>query len=312
MAFEEHEKSFAGKKIFQFPAEKIPKKKPLNKAIRLGAADDEYDLSDDHVPNQMKALAATSWAAEVDTMVVGFWGSDPTVPSDAVVKALVAHKDKLTGLRHLFVGDIHYEESELSWIEHRDLAPILSAYPSLETLKIRGGSGLRLKDVAHDSLKSLTIECSGLSKKTLKDVLSASLPSLESLELWLGNTDYGCDIKVKELDPLLSGHLFPRLKHLGLRCAPFGDALAAKLGNAPILSRINSLDLSGGTIGDKGGKALCESAAISALNELTIVYHFMSEPVSKKLKELCKGKAKIDEGDAEQEEDEDRYPDVGE
>jgi hypothetical protein len=162
----------------------------------------------------------------------------------------------MPALRALFLGDIIVEENEISWIVQSDVSPLLDAFPALEELRVRGGQGLTLGAPRHARLRSLAIETGGLDAGLVRSLAAADLPELEHLELWLGTTDYGGTVTVADLEPILSGRLFPKLRYLGLRDSEIADEVAAALASAPILERVRVLDLSLGTLGDAGAAAV--------------------------------------------------------
>ncbi len=127
-----------------------------------------------------------------------------------VVEALVSARDRLPKLRAIFLGDITYEECEISWIQNTDVSPIFDAYPALEHFGVRGANGLRLGALRHQQLRSLIVQCGGLDAAITREVTSAELPALDHLELWLGTEDYGGTTTVEDLAPILSGGRFPR------------------------------------------------------------------------------------------------------
>jgi hypothetical protein len=57
----------------------------------------------------------------------------------------------LTNLRAIFLGDITYEENEISWIEQSDVSPLLRAYPALEVSRVRGGNSLEFSKIKNRS-----------------------------------------------------------------------------------------------------------------------------------------------------------------
>jgi hypothetical protein len=229
-----------------------------------------------------------------------------------VVQLLVSSQARLPRLRGIFIGDMVSEENEISWIIQSDLSPLLVAYPGLEQLRLRGteqlGFGGRL---AHDHLKSLTIETGGLPPRLFQEVLASQLPALESLELWLGTPSYGGDVTVADLQPLLSGNLFPALKHLGLRDSEIADDVAAALATAPLLSRLDSVDLSLGTLTDTGGESLLGSPACKSLKHLDLHRHFLSQGM---MASLQREFPNVDVSDAQGDDtsEEDRYVAVSE
>ena len=99
-------------------------------------------------------------------------------------------RDRLPNLRALFLGDITWEENEISWIAHGDVTGLLTAFPQLEHFRLRGADGLTLRKFKHENLKSLTIEASNLQAEVVRAIGASSLPALEHLEIWLGTERY--------------------------------------------------------------------------------------------------------------------------
>jgi hypothetical protein len=228
------------------------------------------------------------------------------------VQLLVSASAKLPQLKGIFVGDMVSEENEISWIIQTDVSPLLLAYPNLEHLRLRGASELSLGGhVQHEKLKSLTIETGGMPPQLFEEVIESHLPALEFLELWLGTPNYGGDVAAQELEPLLSGHLFPALKHLGLRDSEIVNEIAAALASAPVISRLNSLDLSLGTLNDEGGQALLNNAALKRLKSLDLHYHFLSKEMMAKLQRGFPG-VNVEDAQGDKADPDDRYVAVGE
>ena len=174
----------------------------------------------------------------------------------------------------------------MSWINQGDVSPLWAAFPKLEHFRIRGSNGLNLGALEHANLKSLVIECGGLPVSVIHEITASTLPALEHLELYLGTDSYGWDGSVADLQPILSGNLFPKLTYLGLRNAEIADDVAAAVAQAAIVERIKVLDLSLGALTDTGAKALLESSAILKLEKLDLHHHFMSSEVAAQLKAL--------------------------
>ena len=225
-------------------------------------------------------------ADRVTGIVVGPWEEVTTESAERVVEALVAARDRLPALTALFFGDITYEESEISWINQSDVSPLVHAYPQLEHFAVRGGQGLTLGTLRHDRLKTLVVQAGGLPRTVTREILTASLPQLEHLEIWLGTEDYGGDTTVDDLAPLLAGTLFPKLRYLGLCDSELADEIAIALEDAPILERIKVLDLSLGTLSDTGAAALLANPAVARLEKLDVHHHYLSEEMAAKLQAL--------------------------
>jgi hypothetical protein len=251
--------------------------------VRIG-----WEESDEGVAwvDRFADLLKDPGAKQLKAFIVGAWEDTSSNDTTSIIEALAAARDTLVSLKHLFFGDIISEECEISWINHGDFSPILEAYPGLEDLTIRGGTGLSLGRARHQNLKSLTIQTGGLPPSVIHDVANADFPNLEHLELWLGEPNYGGDATVEDLAPLLSGAKFPRLKYLGLKDSVIEDEIAGVVANAPIVSRLETLDLSLGQLGDDGARALLSSPAIRKLKRLDLHYHFISDELVKQLQSM--------------------------
>ncbi len=218
-------------------------------------------------------------------IVVGLWSQEPESAAP-VVEALVAARDRLPHVRAIFFGDITYEECEISWLEQSDLSPLFGAYPLLERLGVRGGNGLSLGNPRHERLKELTVQSGGLPASVVREIVGAHLPALDHLELWLGVANYGGDVTVDDLAPILAGDLFPNLQYLGLRDSERADEIAAAVAQSPVLERLRVLDLSEGALTDKGAEALLASPAVARLERLDLHHHYCSDEMMERLEGL--------------------------
>ena len=224
-------------------------------------------------------------AESLEALIVGCWadaceGGGP----EAVIEALRRHAPRLAALRHLFCGEITYEECELSWIVQTDYGPLLESLPSLETLRVRGGTSLSFSPVRHEGLRELAIETGGLSRDVIRQVQRLELPNLESLEILLGEENYGFDAEPDDFVPLLSGELHPKLRRLGLMNATIANDLAALVVNSPIVSQIEVLDLSMGTLDDQGAAALTGLPSGTALKTINLSHHYVTDEALAKLR----------------------------
>jgi hypothetical protein len=246
----------------------------------------DYDEAEEGVlwTDRFAAFLADPQIAAVTGLIVGAWEEVATgTPSANIVEALAAAREQLPNLKALFLGDIASEESEISWIQQSDISPVFTAYPHLEHFGVRGGNGLRFGALQHAHLKSLIVESGGLPAPALQDIQGAQLPALEHLELWLGTPEYGGDIRISDLAPLLAEELFPNLRYLGLRDSEIADEIAGAIANAPILQRIRVLDLSLGNLSDTGALALLHSPYLTRLEKLDIHHHYMSPEMVSRL-----------------------------
>jgi hypothetical protein len=282
----EHAQNFANKSIVDWSPE-APLTKPSEVVFRIAV---DYSEGDSGVRwiDKFAEFLRDPLVGQVNGIVVGAWGEmlgdDET--SAEIVEALVAAREKLTALTAIFMGDITYEECEISWINQTDISPLIEAYPALEHFRVRGGTGLSLGRLHHARLKSLVVETGGLNVEIVRQVMGAKLPELEHLELWLGTEEYGASASVQDLAPLFAGTLFPRLRYLGLRDSHIANEIAVELVKTPILERIRVLDLSLGTLSDTGAAALLDCPAVARLEKLDIHHHFCSSEMVRKLHAL--------------------------
>ena len=252
---------------------------PSGTIYRLSVSDAwEASETGDTLTDALAQFLGDPGSAQARGLVIGLWEEafSDAAGAERIVAALVAVRDRLPALRALFLGDITQEECEISWIHQTDVSPILAAYPALECLRIRGGEGLVLGTPRHDELRTLIIESGGLSAEVVRGIIAGHLPKLEHLELWLGDSGYGATTTVDDLNPIFDGSRFPGLKYLGLRNSEIADAIAVALSSAPVVGRIQTLDLSLGNLGDAGARALLESPAVKSLRKLDIHHHYVS------------------------------------
>jgi hypothetical protein len=282
MTVGDHAASFSGRPIEEYsPDDGIQNS---DAAIRIAC---EFD-GDVSMTDLLDTLRADPSAPEIKALVLGLWATDVDDPADPVYAKLAEPETvaAFSSLTALFVGDIIGEEQEISWINQADIAPVMRAYPALQTLRVRGGNGLALGGLDSDALETLIVETGGLSRECIAQVCAARLPNLKHLELWLGSENYGANHTVDDVMPILSGRLFPKLRHLALRDCEYTDDLARAVADAPVLSQLDTLDLSMGTLGDEGAQALIASPQVKKLKRLDVSHHYMSPAVAKELAAL--------------------------
>lgn len=225
--------------------------------------------------------------AELKDLTIGCFGEAYDESSQTLLDMIIANKDKFQQLESLFVGDMDYEECEVSWISQGNYSKLYDALPNLKTLKIKGSNDLTLGTISHQNLKHLEIICGGLPKDVIKEVANADLPNLETLILYIGVEEYGFDGSVEDLRPLTQKERFPKLRHLGLVDAEIQDEITALVLEATVLPQLEVLQLSYGSLTDKGGQLLLDHAdQISHLKKLDLEYHFLSDQMVEKLKNL--------------------------
>lgn len=311
MPIGKHITSFANRKVELFdPAVGIID--PVGTACALRVEWNEYDAD---ITKQLEQLLQDPEADQLEALVIGPWHQEMYKHSSSIaVNALVAAQEQLTSLKAVFVGEITYDESEISWILQSDISPLLDAYPNLEILQIRGGTDLAFNSLHHEHLKTLIIETGGLSPNTIAQICAGHLPALEHLELWLGSDYYGGNSSVDDLQPILSGNLFPKLTYLGLCDSEYSDSIAKAIVQSPIIERIKVLDFKFGTLGDEGAEALLNCPAVSRLDTLNVTENYLSEEMIEQLNHLNIEVIADDqkEEDEEEEEEDRRYCSVAE
>jgi hypothetical protein len=230
--------------------------------------------------DQLDALIETCGDGGPVAIVLGDWESSQVGPP---LEDLIERSPRLGNLRALFAGDITFDESEMSWINQGDYGPLLAAFPRLETLWIRGADGLKFPPLTHSSLRELAVQTGGLPPAIVRDILACTLPSLTTLELWLGVENYGGVATPEDLAPLLGGSALPSVTSLGLRNAENADELAAALAGAAVVARLTTLDLSLGILGDAGAEALLTGQPLDHLDVLDLHHHFISGELADRL-----------------------------
>lgn len=307
MTISAHLTHFAGFKVTSWEPGQ-PLGDPATTIHRLAV---EYD-DETNWTAKFRAFLELPGVGETQGLVVGLWDTEAGMDGspDEVIEALVTAHGSLPKLRTIFINDITYEENEVSWIPNGDVSPIFAAYPGLEHFGIRGGNNLSLGHLALPQLRSLEIQAGGLSAELVREVMSAELPKLERLELYLGTDNYGATNTPEDLAPLLDGKLFPSLKYLGLKNSDHQDQIAQILANAPVLEGLETLDLSMGILTDEGAAALIASPLVAKLKKLDVSFNWCSDEMVAKLEALP---TEVDASD-QQEADEDdwRYVSLGE
>lgn len=287
MTYEEHLKEFAGYPVVFFPKspdEPLPATEgPC--AWHLATFVD-YDDYDHLVPF---ADLVADFLGRVDTsqvaaLVIGAW--DETADEGSPVQVVADAAPHLPNLRALFYGDILREQSDVAYIGHPPLTPLLDAFPNLEELWVRGGSEsdtTLLDPVRHERLRILGFQSGGLEAATLRAVGECELPALEHLEFYFGNPEYGGDGTPEDVAWLLAGDSLPLLRRLGLRNSVIQDEIAAAVAHAPVVARLDHLDLSLGALTDDGAAALLAGQPLTHLSVLDLHHHFLSEAMAERL-----------------------------
>jgi hypothetical protein len=279
MSIDEYITTFAGLPVVEYDPYAEPPADPGAVALRLST---DYEGGAELLALRFNTLAGSDWAGQVRALVFGLWSSDEAAPP---VELIAGASGRLTGLRALFLGDQTADDCEISWINQTDHTPIFKAYPELEVFTARGGTGLLFPAMHSDRLRELTLQTGGMPGEVVRGVGESTLPALQHLELWLGTTEYGGSVRIEDLDGIFAGTGLPALRSLGLRNAEITDEIAARLAGAPVVARLERLDLSLGVLGDAGAAALLSGQPLTHLRELDLHDHYISEPMRQRLHE---------------------------
>lgn len=316
MTIGNHLSELGGLPAFDFPGPADTRALPEPDAVAWRVSVDTYD-SEEEWPQAFARFTESVDTRQVRALIVGGW-SEPYEASNAgIVEVLAGAAGQLPALRALFVGDITFEECEISWIQQSDVSPLLRAYPALEEFGVRGGDGLVFPPVVHDALRVLRMESGGLPREVVRGVAMSELPALTELDLWLGTSEYGGDAEAGDLAPFLSGERLPSLRRLALRNSEMQNEVAAALATAPVVDRLEVLDLSMGILDDKGVEALLAGRPLTHLTKLDLHHHYVSAPLRERLcAALAPHGVEVDLGDVQSpdvhNEDEYRYVAVAE
>ncbi|WP_330174274.1 STM4015 family protein [Streptomyces sp. NBC_01498] len=280
MSYAHHVEQFHGLPAYNFPPYADPAALPPADAVAWRFEREPYDFEED-ADVCWKRFTESVEMEKVRAMIFGqpWYDGDGGMSDDGLIQLA----PRLTALEALFLGDLEDEQAMISTIYQSDLAPLLAAFPHLKELAIRGGEGLDFPVSGHDELRVLRVESGGLPPHAAEHIAAARLPSLERLELWLGDENYGGGVTVEQLAPLFAGEGKPALRHLGLQNSFIQDELAVALGAATVVPQLTSLSLSMGTLSDDGAEALLQGQPLTHLHELDLSFHFLSHAMMLRL-----------------------------
>ncbi|MFD4294407.1 STM4015 family protein [Rhodococcus sp. NPDC058532] len=294
---------FHGRPVVEFPIDGTPVPAPSGPvAWRISVPTYDTELE---WPEAFATFRTAVDPSSVQAIVVGGWSEPYETSSAGVVAALVAAADELPALRALFLGDMTFEDCEISWIVQSDVTALLTAFPRLEHLGVRGGNQLELSPVRHQHLRSLTIESGGLPGDVVRAVAASDLPALTDLELWLGDENYGADSTVDDLAPILAGDRLPGLTRLALVNCEYQNDTAAAVAAAAIVPRLRHLDLSKGILQDEGAEALLAGQSLTHLESLDLHHNYLTDDMRDRIRAVFASSGtdlNLDGGDADEDE----------
>ncbi|HEY8428492.1 MAG TPA: TIGR02996 domain-containing protein [Sandaracinaceae bacterium] len=236
----------------------------------------EYDAEADHEA-ALRALLESPAARFLRALTLGLWDAEGENFYHGAIDA-ITQTGPHEALRELFIGDFEYpDETEISWTEVGNVGGLWAQLPRLRVMRLQGG-GIELGNLQHETLEELIVHTGGLPAEAVASISAGRAPALRKLEVWFGDENYGAGGDIDLLAGLLQGKGYPSLKHLGLMNAEFTDDIAEALPTAGILPRLETLDLSMGTMTDRGARALANNAsAFKHLQRISVADNFLGE-----------------------------------
>lgn len=248
---------------------------------------EDYEDGDKDVNTMAQEIVNDPELSDLEEIVIGCWGESYENPVQALLDELANNKEKLQHIESIFVGDMTFEECEVSWIEQGDYADFIAALPNLKKLTIKGSNGLSLGNLSHENLESLEIICGGLPKNVIKEIASSNLPKLNRLNLYMGVEDYGFDGDIEGVKELVKNPNLANLKYLGIGNSEIQDGIVEAVIESDIIKNLKVLDFSNGTLSDKGAQVILDNIdKLSHLELLDLHYNFLSDACIEKLKQL--------------------------
>ena len=218
----------------------------------------DYEKNGKNAKSMIPDILADPEFASLTELRIGDWGNSWDDGCQDIIDAIIAQPDKFSHIKKLFIGDMDYEECEVSWIIQGNYSGLWAALPNLRSLTIKGSTDLELGEICHEGLEELEIICGGLGKPQIQAVANAKLPNLKKLLLYIGVEDYGFDGDADTIKEFLDQADFPKLTYLGITDSEIQDELAGIVLESKYMTQIETLDLSLGTLTDQGGKLLLQ------------------------------------------------------
>lgn len=257
---------------------------------------EDYESGEKNSLTLAKEILEDSELPTLQEIIVGCWGEAYEDSVDELLEEFIRQKEKLQHIESFFIGDMDYEECEVSWIVQGNYGKFLENFPNLKSLKIKGSNELFLGKINHNNLEVLEIICGGLSKEVILQIANANLPALKKLNLYLGVEDYGFDADIEDIKTLLKADFISKLEYLGLGDSEIQDEITELVFSLNNLSSLKTLDLSNGTLTDKGGEIILNNInKLKSLEMLDLEYHYLSDDMKEKLKKGIGCNVNLDE-----------------
>ena len=285
------------KKVIKLIADKIKKgykeieENAMENNIKNEKIDNKryhFDYDEGNVEDLAEKILTDPCLPDLKSITVGSWGESFETNPQKIIQMIIDNKEKFQHVESLFIGDMDYEDCEVSWIIQGDYSQLFGMLPNLKVLKIKGAQSLVLgENIEHNSLKEFQIICGGLGRDVLKSIKSAKFPSLEKLLLYIGVDDYGMDFDISELKEIAKKDLFPNLTYLGFVDSDEENRIVDIILESDILPQLKIVDFSFGCLTDEGAKKLIDNKdKLAHLEKIIIEYHYISLDMIKELKSL--------------------------
>lgn len=260
----------------------------MYKSKRFEYTYSDYDEDDKNAETMIEDIMNDPEFSGLEEIVIGDWGGAWEESAQPLIDGMIENKEKFSHIKSLFIGDMDFESCEVSWIMQADYSKLWEAMPQLEKIVIKGSTDLELGNIEHDNLQHFEIICGGLPKDNIASVKNAKLPSLQTLLLYIGVDNYGFDGDISTIKDLLADSDFPKLTYLGLTDSEIQDEITEAVFDSKYISQITTLDLSMGSLTDKGGQMLLEKLPdYPNIKNLNLEYHYLSDKMMQKLEDLA-------------------------
>ncbi len=259
----------------------------MYKSKTYGYEWDDYSEGDKSAESLIAEIMEDEALPRIEEIIIACWGEAWDDSCQPIVDGMVENREKFAHIKRLFIGDMGYEECEVSWIIQGDYSGLWDALPNLRELTIKGSTDLTLGKISHENLETLEIICGGLPADVIGEIANANLPNLKKLNLYLGSDNYGFDGDEKTVRQLLEKTDFAKLEYLGLNDSEIQDEVTEVILSSKYMSRITTLDLSNGTLSDKGGELLLKTLPkYPNVTTVDLHFHYLSDEMMEKLKAL--------------------------
>jgi uncharacterized protein (TIGR02996 family) len=234
--------------------------------LRIENEDDWMDAGFDVRPFA-RALFASPLCAALEELRVGIIRWDHNHEDVPALLAEAGRHAWAHDLPRLHLGDVPHNVDMAHHVVGDIGALITRGFPGLVRLKLHSGEQrwrtkketFGVAGLALPRLEELVVETCALTRKRVRALAAAELPALARLELWFGARDHDADATAADVAPLVDGR-FPALRHLALRNSELAGELVPVLAGSRAARRLETLDLSMGTLDDAEARELAAQA----------------------------------------------------